>query len=141
MGFQPPFLRHPPLDPACTPFFKIFVSLTLFSVPPPFKVFQTVIPTLTQLPPALIQHTNLPYTITRFKQLSKGWFYQFNCRFLSKINFYFLNPFTNISGYLNLWDIFRFIFRQLRMNFFHKIMVAEEIIFLQMNNTVLQIVK
>ena len=29
-------------------------------------------------------------------------------------------------GYLNLWDIFRFIFRQLRMTFFHKIMVAEK---------------
>ena len=29
-------------------------------------------------------------------------------------------------GYLNLWDIFRFIFRQLRMTFFHKIMVVEK---------------
>ena len=29
-------------------------------------------------------------------------------------------------GYLNLWDIFIFIFRQLRMTFFHKIMVAEK---------------
>ena len=34
----PPFLRHPPLDPAC-PLFKIFVSPPLCSVPPPFKVF------------------------------------------------------------------------------------------------------
>ena len=34
----PPFIRHPPLDPAC-PLFKIFVYLPLFSVPPPFKVF------------------------------------------------------------------------------------------------------
>ena len=40
--------------------------------------------------------------------------------------FDFLNPITNISGYLNLWDIFRLIFRQLRMTFFHKIMVAEK---------------
>ena len=38
----------------------------------------------------------------------------------------FLNPFTNISGYLILWDIFRFIFRELRMTFVHKIMVAEK---------------
>ena len=36
-------------------------------------------------------------------------------------------------GYLNLLDIFRFIFRQLRMTFFHKIM--------QMHNTILQRVK
>ena len=46
------------------------------------------------------------------------------------------NPFTNISpGYLNLWDIFSFIFRQLGMNFFHKIMVREKIFFLQMHNS------
>ena len=45
--------RHPPLDQAF-PLFKIFVSLPLFSVPPPFKVFQTVLPTLTQPLPALI---------------------------------------------------------------------------------------
>ena len=38
-----PFLRHPPLDPAC-PLFKIFVCPSLFSVPAPFKVFQTVPP-------------------------------------------------------------------------------------------------
>ena len=55
----------------------------------------------------------------------------------SKSFFYFLNPFTTISGYLDLWYNFRFIFRQLRMNFFHKIMVAE-IIFLQMHNTILR---
>ena len=29
-------------------------------------------------------------------------------------------------GYLNLWDIVSFSFRQLRMIFFHKIMVAEK---------------
>ena len=37
-------------------------SFPLFSLPPPFKVFQTVPPTLMQPHPALIQHTNLPYT-------------------------------------------------------------------------------
>ena len=32
---SPPFLRHPPLDPACPPpFFKIFVFPPLLSVPP-----------------------------------------------------------------------------------------------------------
>ena len=40
-----------------------------------------------------------------------------------------LNLFTNISGNLNLWDIFRFVFRQLRMTFFHKIMVAKKFFF------------
>ena len=40
--------------------------------------------------------------------------------FYQKSIFDFLNPFTDISGYLNLWDIFRFIFRQLRMTFFAK---------------------
>ena len=39
---------------------------------------------------------------------------------------FFLNPFTNMSGYLNSWDIFRIIFRQLRMTFSHNIMVAEK---------------
>ena len=29
-------------------------------------------------------------------------------------------------GYLSLWDIFRVIIKQLRMTFFHKIMVAEK---------------
>ena len=40
--------------------------------------------------------------------------------------FDFLSLFANISGYLNSRDIFGFIFRQLRMTFFHKIMVAEK---------------
>ena len=35
--------------------------------------------------------------------------------FYQKSVFDFLNPFTNISGYLNSTDIFRLIFRQLRM--------------------------
>ena len=42
------------------PLFKIFVSPPLFSVPPSFKVFQTVPPTLTP-PRALIRPTNLPF--------------------------------------------------------------------------------
>ena len=43
----------------------------------------------------------------------------------SKI-FAFLNLFTNIPGYFNLWDIFRFMFIQIRMTFFHKHVVAEK---------------
>ena len=42
------------------------------------------------------------------------------------------NP-TKISGYSNLWDIFSFIYRQLRMTFFHKIMVTEKKLFAQNN--------
>ena len=78
-GFQPSLLRHLPLEPDC----NLFIFLPLFSVPPTFKVFQTVSPTLMQPPTALIQPTNLSW----FKQISKGQFYQFNCCFLSKINF------------------------------------------------------
>ena len=59
-GSCPLPLRHPSLDPAC-PLFKIYISPPLFSVPPTFKVFQTIPLTLTQPPPAPIQHTNLPY--------------------------------------------------------------------------------
>ena len=43
-----------------------------------------------------------------------------------------------MSLYLNLWDIFRYIFRQLKHDFFHKVMVEEKITFLQMPSTILQ---
>ena len=88
-----PFWSHPCTPwPSLLPYFKIFVSPPLFSVPPPFKVFQTVPPTFMQIPPPLIWPTNLSW----FKQISKGQIYQFNCRFLSKINFNLLNPFTTL---------------------------------------------
>ena len=63
-GFQLPFfLRHLTLDPACAPLFKIFVSPPLFSVPPAFKVFQTVPSTLTQPSPPCPNPTyELPFT-------------------------------------------------------------------------------
>ena len=44
-------------------------------------------------------------------------------------------------GYLNSWGIFRFIFKQLRMTFFPKIMMTEKQNFLQMHNTILKRVK
>ena len=56
----------------------------------------------------------------------KGNFTSSIVAFYQKSIFDFLNPFTNISCSLNLWDIFRFIFRQLRMAFFHKTMVEEK---------------
>ena len=114
----PPLSKAPTPWPSLPPLFKIFVFPPLLSVPPPFKVFKTVSPTLTQCHTALIRPTNFLW----FKQMSKGRFYQSNCQFYQKSIFNLLNSFTNH----NLLDIFSFIFRQLRMTFFHKIMVAEE---------------
>ena len=61
--------------------------------------------------------------------------------FYQKSIYDFVNPFTDISGYFNLWDIFKFIFRQLRMTFFIKLCWQKKIIFLQMHKTSLQRVK
>ena len=59
--------------------------------------------------------------------------------------FHFLNPFTDMSGYINLWDnlwdIFRFIFRELKMTFFTKLWLQKKISFLQMHNTIWRRVK
>ena len=86
-----PFLRHPPVDPGCSPLFKIFVSPVLFSAPLPFKVFLTVFHSLTQTPPALMRPNNPSW----IKQISKGRFCQFSRYFLSKSSFNLLDPFTN----------------------------------------------
>ena len=51
----------------------------------------------------------------------KGDFPSSTAAFYQKSIFDSLNTFTNIPGYLNLWDIFRFIFRQLRLNFLIKL--------------------
>ena len=61
--------------------------------------------------------------------------------FYQKSVFDFLNPFTDILGYLNLWDIFRFIFRQFRMTFFIKLWWQKKNFFLQIHNTIFQRVK
>ena len=63
-GFKP-LLKHPPLNPACPPSFKIFVSTPLFSIPPPFKVFQTIPPTLMQRTP-LQPKSDTPTFLTYF---------------------------------------------------------------------------
>ena len=57
------------------------------------------------------------------------------------ISIYFLNPLIKISNYLNLWDVFRFIFRRLRMTFFIKLWLQKKNIFLQIYDTILQRVK
>ena len=78
-------LSPPPLLKSLCPVPSfLFHSLFRYSI-------KTVPPTLTQIPPALIWPTNLPW----FEQISKVWIYQFNCCFLSKMNFNLLNPFTN----------------------------------------------
>ena len=98
-----------------------------------------------------LTHQLSSHIINRFKEISKELSYQFSCRFLSKIKnqfliFYILLQIYNLQiyslqiyiVYLNLWDIFRFIFRQLKDDFFYKVMVTEKITFLQMPNTILQ---
>ena len=83
-----PFWRHWSLDPAC-PLFKIFISPSLISIAPPFKVFQIVPPPSCRQPPSCSNPTHQPslQIINGFKQISKEWFYQFTRYYLSKINF------------------------------------------------------
>ena len=90
----PHFKSHTPWPRS--PLFKIFVSLPLFSVPPPIKVIKSFPhPYATPSYPNPTNHPSL-HIINKFEQISKGWFYQFNCRFQSKINF--LNKRSNKTG-------------------------------------------
>ena len=67
-GVPGPLFKAPTPWSSLSPLFKILVSLSICSVPPSFKVFYRVPPTLAT-PSALIQPpTNLPW----FKQISKG---------------------------------------------------------------------
>ena len=91
-----------------------------------------------QSPTTLIQPTNQP-TFLGLNKYQKGDFTSSAVTFYQKSILNLLNPLQ--IGHLNLWDIFRFIFRQLRTTFFHKIMVAENFFFLQTHNTILQRVK
>ena len=63
----------------------------------------------------------------------RGDFTSSTVAFYQKLIFDFLNPFTNISGYLTLSDIFRFIFRKLRITFFFIKLRWQKKIFLQMH--------
>ena len=81
----------------------------------------------------ILTHTSLLLGLNKYQ---KGDFTSSTVAFYQKSIFNLLNPFTNISGYLN-----RFIFRQLRMTFFIKLWWQKKIIFLQMHNTILQRVK
>ena len=87
-----PFVRHPPLP--------------LFCFPPPVTVFQTVSSNLPNGTPSCPNPKNQP----SLNKNQKGYFISSTVAFYQKSIFNFLNPFTNISVYLNLSDIFRFIF-------------------------------
>ena len=87
------------------PLFKIFVFHPLFSVPPPVKVFQAVPSSLHNS--LLHKLTNQPslHIISRFEQISNGWFYQFNCCFLSKINFWFFKSLIRLSWFMGYFQV------------------------------------
>ena len=54
-GVSSPLFKVTTPGPSLPPLFKILVSSTLYSIPPPFKVFQTIPPTLTQTTPLPLQ--------------------------------------------------------------------------------------
>ena len=66
----------------------------------------------------------------------KGDFNSSTVAFYQKSIFDFLNPFRNTLGYLNLWNILRFDFRQLKITFFVKLWWQKRI-FLQMHTKIL----
>ena len=96
-GGPAPIFMTPTPYPNLLPLFKIFVSPPLVSVPPPFKVFQTVSPTLTQPPPALIWSTNLPYIV--YCCVSNILFVFI---FLDVVSFIYI---CNICNLENLWSL------------------------------------
>ena len=87
------FPASPPLPPPPWPsllLFKTFVRSPFFSISPLFKIFHIISPILMQTTPLFPWcNTRQPslHIINKFTQKSKGWFYQFTCCHLSKINF------------------------------------------------------
>ena len=119
-GFQPPplFLRRPPLDPDCPLLFKIFVFSPLWSILHPLKYFRQS-PHPHKIPSCLnLTHQLSWHIISRFRKISKEWSYQFNYRFLSKIDFWFFISFYKYISLCQSMGYFRFIFRQLKDDFF-----------------------
>ena len=78
----PPFLRHPPPESAYPLSLNFCIPSPLFCSTPFSGILDSSL-SLAQTPPALNRSTNLLW----LKQISKRWFYQFSCRFLSKIQF------------------------------------------------------
>ena len=119
----PPLLKSPCPSPCLAPLFKIFVSSLLLSIPPTFKIFQAVPSTLMQSLscPNPIYQPSLHIINMGLNNYQKADFTSSPVVISQKSIFNYLNPFINVSGYLNLWDTFRFSFRQLRMTFFIKL--------------------
>ena len=110
-----------PLTQLENPFLKSLCPLPS-SVPPLLRYCRQFPPPM-QIPPALIRPTNLSWwfeQMTNIKYLRRN--YQFNCWFLSKINFNLLNPFTN--NRLS-WFMFGSFLDYSELSF-HKIMVTEK---------------
>ena len=113
-GIPAPLFRIPTsLDRACPLFLKIFY---LPSFPfHPFLGYFRKFPHFHANPSCPNLTHQFPYTKLRgINKYRKGNFTNSTATFYQKSIFNFLNPFANISGYLNLWNTFRFIFRQLR---------------------------
>ena len=85
-------------------FMRFFFSPSLFSVPLTFKVFQTVPPPYPHATPSSCPNPRQqPYTqLTGLNKCQKGDFASSTVAFYQKSIFDFLNPFTNLSGYLHL---------------------------------------
>ena len=77
-----PLFKTPTPWPSLSPFLKSLFLLPSFLFHPLLRYFRQF-PPPSRNPLCLLQPTNLPW----LKQISKRLFYQFNCCFLSKINF------------------------------------------------------
>ena len=98
---RPPFLEHPSLDPACSPFLKSFFPLVSFLFHPLlryFRQFPSPSRRQTLFFPSPTHQPSL-HIIYGIKQISKGWFYQFTCCCLSKTNF---ELFKALNKYIRL---------------------------------------
>ena len=127
-GFQHPFSDTHPLT-QLVPFLKALLPLPFFLFHPILRYFrQFPHPHATPFFPNPTHQPSL-HIINGFKQISKGWFCQFNCRFLSKINFWFFKSLYKYIIYqVNLiYGILSSSFLDnLEWLFFHKTIVAEK---------------
>ena len=116
-------------------------SLLKSSVPPPLRYFRQFLPPPRNPSCSKLTHQPSLHLIDGFKQISKGWFYQFNFHFLSKINFWFFKSLWKHQVIL-IYGIFSGGFLDyLEWPFFIKLWWQKKIIFLWMHNTILQRVK
>ena len=128
------------------PLFKIFVPLPPLFCSTPFYGVSDSSPILTHSTPSYPNPTDQPslHIINELRQISKGWFYQFNCCFLSKNNFWFFQQQQQQqkNQVILIYGIFSSsILDNFETLFFIKLWCQKEIIFLQMYNTILQRVK